>query len=85
MLSREEHRQFNGIAQALTAEDPRFRTTVHPAGFGRPLSAVPVLCALLYIVSPILMLLLGWAAVAGAAGLFAVALIVVWLRRVRRP
>jgi hypothetical protein len=80
MLSREERRQFNGIAQALSAEDPRFRS----AATDRRVSAGPVLCAVLYIVSPILMLLLGWTAVGLAAGMFAVILIVLWVRRSRR-
>jgi hypothetical protein len=81
MLSREERRRFNDIAQALTAEDPRFGAGIRTAKSGRRFSAVRVLCALLYI-SPLLMLVFGWPVAGIIAALFV--LVVLWFRWFRR-
>ncbi|WP_213454397.1 DUF3040 domain-containing protein [Rhizomonospora bruguierae] len=87
MLSPEERRRCREIERRLTADDPDLAARMRTPTMERPFPVIPVLCVLGWILSPLLMLLGGWAAVLPALALLGAAIlgILLWRRRHRIP
>jgi hypothetical protein len=84
MLDEQDRRALAGIEQALARQDPRFAQRMRTRGEDRPFPTVLALCASLYILLPMVMLLVGWIAAVVTLDLFATAIAVVLIRRRRR-
>ncbi|MEV6348233.1 DUF3040 domain-containing protein [Actinoplanes sp. NPDC051851] len=85
MLDDNERRALAELEQRVVQADPEFaaRMSSDP-GDERPFPTIPVLCALLFISTPLVMLLFGWPGVVIAIDLFAASLAVTLIRRNRR-
>ncbi|GIF12756.1 DUF3040 domain-containing protein [Actinoplanes teichomyceticus] len=83
MLNDHERRTLAELEHHLQGDADFVARMAAPAGGGSEpvFPAVPVLCALLFILVPLVMLLFGWPGVLVVVDLFAAAMAIVMLRR----
>ena len=84
MLRRDERRALRQIEQRLAVDDPAFTARMRGLPVERRFPTLSVLCAALYIITPILMLLGGAPAVLTAFTAVVVTILAVLMSRRRR-
>ncbi len=81
MLDERDRRALADIEQGLSREDPTFAHRMRGSGEDRPAPTVLALCASLYVLLPMVMLLFGWVAAVIVFDVFAAAIATVLARR----